>query len=245
MSSGASADRFLIVNADDFGITAGVNRGIIEAHERGIVTSASLMVRYPAAAEAAAYATRRPELSVGLHFDISEWRYSHGEWRPFYIVVDADDRSAVERELRVQLAAFERLMNRPPTHLDSHQHVHNSEPVRSVLLEAAITLDVPLRGCTPGLAYRGDFYGQLGRGEAFPEGIESAQLKTTLESLSPGWSELGCHPGYVEDLDSTYRWEREKEVRVLCDPELQVVLEQLGIRLCSFHTRRELVAAAS
>ncbi|MBI3874558.1 MAG: ChbG/HpnK family deacetylase [Verrucomicrobia bacterium] len=44
--------RFLIVNADDFGLSAGVNRGIIEAHERGIVTSASLMVCQPAAADA-------------------------------------------------------------------------------------------------------------------------------------------------------------------------------------------------
>ena len=47
--------RRLIVNADDFGQSPGVNRGIIEAHQHGIVTSASLMVSWPAAAEAAAY----------------------------------------------------------------------------------------------------------------------------------------------------------------------------------------------
>ena len=54
--------RLLIVNADDFGQTAGVNRGVIEAHDRGIVTSASLMVRWPAAAEAASFARARPAL---------------------------------------------------------------------------------------------------------------------------------------------------------------------------------------
>lgn len=54
MSTSAQS-RFLIVNADDFGQSPGVNRGIIEAHEHGIVTSASLMVRWPAATEAAAY----------------------------------------------------------------------------------------------------------------------------------------------------------------------------------------------
>jgi hypothetical protein len=48
--------RLLIVNADDLGCSRGVNRGIIEAHERGIVTSASLMVNRPAASEAAEYA---------------------------------------------------------------------------------------------------------------------------------------------------------------------------------------------
>src|SRR3712207_8784245 len=54
----------------DFGLTDGVNRGIIEAHERGIVTSASLMVRYPAAKDAADYARSNPALSVGLHVDL-------------------------------------------------------------------------------------------------------------------------------------------------------------------------------
>jgi predicted glycoside hydrolase/deacetylase ChbG (UPF0249 family) len=52
--------RQLIVNADDFGQSAGVNRGVIEAHENGIVTSASLMVRWPDAADAARYARPAP-----------------------------------------------------------------------------------------------------------------------------------------------------------------------------------------
>ena len=62
----ALADPCLIVNPDDFGVTAGVNRGITEAHD---VTSASLLVRYPAAAEAAEYGRRHLELSVGLHVE--------------------------------------------------------------------------------------------------------------------------------------------------------------------------------
>ena len=48
------SERILVVNADDFGQSEGVNRGIIEAHTNGIVTSASLMVRWPAAREASA-----------------------------------------------------------------------------------------------------------------------------------------------------------------------------------------------
>ena len=54
-----SVDRILIVNADDFGQSPGVNAGVIEAHERGIVTSASMMVCWPAAAGAADYARAR------------------------------------------------------------------------------------------------------------------------------------------------------------------------------------------
>jgi predicted glycoside hydrolase/deacetylase ChbG (UPF0249 family) len=60
--------RLLIVNGDDFGLSAGVNEGIIEAHASGILTSTSLMVRAPAAEQAAHAARDHPELSVGLHF---------------------------------------------------------------------------------------------------------------------------------------------------------------------------------
>src|SRR3954465_4438787 len=98
----ASETRRLIVNADDFGLSHGVNAGIIQAHEHGIVTSASLMVRASAAAaqEAANYAKRRPQLSVGLHVDIGEWAVVAGEWRPLYEVVSADDPVAVDAEAR-------------------------------------------------------------------------------------------------------------------------------------------------
>src|SRR5512139_1630588 len=100
------AKRYLIVNADDFGLSEGINRGIIRAHEQGIVTSASLMVRWPAAAQAAAYARRNPRLSVGLHLDLCEWTFANEEWRVTYQVVPTDDAAAVEAELVRQLAAF-------------------------------------------------------------------------------------------------------------------------------------------
>ena len=59
--------RRLIVNADDFGLTSGVNRGIVEAHERGIVTSATLMARSAKFQEAVDLASRTPRLNVGCH----------------------------------------------------------------------------------------------------------------------------------------------------------------------------------
>jgi hopanoid biosynthesis associated protein HpnK len=59
--------RRLIVNADDFGFTSGVNRAIVEAHSRGIVTSATLMANGPAFAQAAQLATTVPGMSVGCH----------------------------------------------------------------------------------------------------------------------------------------------------------------------------------
>src|SRR5213080_2673487 len=65
-----SVAKVLIVTADDFGISRGVNRGIVEAHREGILTSTSLMVNRPAAIEAAALGRACPALSVGLHLEL-------------------------------------------------------------------------------------------------------------------------------------------------------------------------------
>src|SRR5215469_11365912 len=62
--------KYLIVNADDFGASCGINRGVMEAHERGILTSASLLVDAQGAKEAAALCGTAPNLSVGLHVDV-------------------------------------------------------------------------------------------------------------------------------------------------------------------------------
>jgi chitin disaccharide deacetylase len=79
----AVSERVLVVNADDFGRSPGVNRGVIKAHTDGIVTSATLMVRWPAAEEAAAYA-RRSSLSLGFHLDLGDWQYRDGHWHTLY-----------------------------------------------------------------------------------------------------------------------------------------------------------------
>jgi predicted glycoside hydrolase/deacetylase ChbG (UPF0249 family) len=229
-----STERSLIVNADDFGLTSGVNRGIIEAHENGIVTSASLMVRAPAASEAASYARANDRLSVGLHIDLAEWRYENGTWVAAYQVVDPADAAAIQAECERQLAEFEALLSRKPTHLDSHQHVHLSEPARGVTVQIARRVGVPLRSCSPEIAYRGDFYGQLGEGEPYHEAITVEALVSVIEKLAPRWTELGCHPGYADGLDSVYRLEREEEVRVLCSAQVKAALHRCGVHLRSF-----------
>jgi predicted glycoside hydrolase/deacetylase ChbG (UPF0249 family) len=226
--------RYLIVNADDFGLSVGVNRGIIRAHEQGIVTSTSLMVRWPAAAEAARYALQRPRLSVGLHLDLVEWIYRDYEWVPRYQVVPPDDEGAVAAEVSRQLEAFRRLLGRAPTHLDSHQHVHRNEPVRAVVSQLAQKLSVPLRSFTPQVQYCGDFYGQTGEGDPHPKGISLEGMLKIVQNLPAGVSELGCHPGEDEHLDSVYRIERMQEVAVLCHPQVRAALESNEVVLCSF-----------
>ena len=226
--------RHLIVNADDFGQSDGVNRGVVAAHEHGVVTSASLMVRWPAAADAGAYARAHPELSVGLHLDLCEWTRRGETWLALYEVVSLDDRDALAAEARRQLALFRSLVGRDPTHLDSHQHVHRREPVRSVVTAMARQLSVPLRGYDHRVRYSGAFYGQGPSGESSPDAIRPEGLIKTLLATPVGVTELGCHPGHGNDVDSMYGPERAVEVETLCDPRVKDILTAERIELCSF-----------
>jgi predicted glycoside hydrolase/deacetylase ChbG (UPF0249 family) len=221
--------RRLIVNADDFGRSAGINRGIATVHEHGIVTSASLMVRWPDAAQAAEYARDRP-LSVGLHIDLGEWAPSGDGWRSLYTVETHD----LETEVRGQLARFRELVGREPTHLDSHQHVHRVEPLASIVGSVATELGIPARSVSPDVRYCGDFYGQTRRGEPLPEALDVEALLGIITSLPSGTTELSCHPGELLDLDSSYREERLREIGALCDPRVRAVIAAEGIELCSF-----------
>jgi len=229
-----TGERVLVVNGDDFGRTQGINRGVMRAYEHGILTSASLMVRWPAASPAAAYCRNQPALSLGLHLDLGEWAYRGGSWESVYQVVEPSDADAVRTEVRAQLATFRRLAGHDPTHLDSHQHVHLHEPARSAVLEAAESLQVPARACTVDVRYCGDFYGQTGRGEPWPEGITVDALVRIITELGPGTTELSCHPGEGDDFDSVYRRERAQEVRILCHPEVRRALAEANVRLAAF-----------
>jgi predicted glycoside hydrolase/deacetylase ChbG (UPF0249 family) len=159
-----ATQKYLIVNADDFGLSPGINQGVIESHERGIVTSASLMVRWPAAAEAAAYAREHRSMGLGLHVDLGEWMCRNTEWVAIYEVVPRDDSSALKDEIARQFETFTTLSGMVPTHIDSHQHVHRSDPLRSILAGYAEALGIPLRLCNPSIIYCGGFYGQTEQG---------------------------------------------------------------------------------
>jgi predicted glycoside hydrolase/deacetylase ChbG (UPF0249 family) len=226
------ADRFLIVNADDLGLSATVNAGIFAAHEGGVVTSASLMVRQGAAPAAAEESAAHPELAIGLHIDLGEWVYESGEWTQAYLHCDTDDRNAVEAECRAQLERFRALLGRDPTHLDSHQHVHESEPVRGVTESLAAELGVPLRNRA--VRYEGGFYGQSGKGDPFPEGISPKRLVELIGALPPGWSEIGCHPAAGPVPTSSYDAERQVELQSLCDPQVREALNVTNVKLCNF-----------
>jgi chitin disaccharide deacetylase len=224
-------ERLLIVNADDYGLSEDVNRGILKARRFGIVTSASLMVRWPSALDAVEHAE---DLDLGLHIDLGEWAFRNKEWVSLYQRVSFSELDSLENEIRSQLLLFRSLTGRNPSHLDSHQHLHLQEPVRSLVNQMAQELSVPLRGMSTSIHYCGSFYGQSGKGEPCPDAISLAALIELLRKFPPGITELACHPGNGAELDSTYCRERSLEVDVLCHPRVQQTLRDENIRLCTF-----------
>jgi hypothetical protein len=214
--------RLLIVNADDFGLSPGVNEGIIEAHARGIVTSTSLMVLAPGAVEAARAAGEHGALSVGLHF------VDDGQ-------TDLDDRVQVREAFQVQLERFRRLCGRDPAHVDSHHHVHSaSDRRRLTFLELVQPLQVPLRGQS-GVAYLGAFWGQWQAGVTNLRHVRRPFLLQLVRSrVLDGLTELGCHPARLGDFRSSYLEERAVELATLTEPGLREEIEALGVELASF-----------
>jgi len=219
--------KLLIVTADDFGISRGVNRGIVEAHRAGILTSTSLMVNRPAAEQAADVGRACPDLSIGLHLEL-----------------DADGARDVPTELTRQLSRFTELVGAPPTHVDSHHDVHKNPRVLPDVLALARRLGVPLRGYSH-VRHLSKFYGQWG-GETHLEQISVDGLLRLLDAeLGPGVTELTCHAGYVDEgLSSSYRVEREAELRTLCDPRVRPALVERSIRLVGFRDLPALMAAS-
>ena len=129
---GVGVGRRLVVNADDFGLSDGVNQGILHAHLEGIVTSTSLMVHGEAAREAVDAAAKHPGLEPGLHVDLAEWVCRDLERSQAYAIVDTSDAAAVAAGSNGSLSGS-KLTGKRPTHLDSHQHVHREEPTRSIM----------------------------------------------------------------------------------------------------------------
>lgn len=199
----------LIVNADDLGFAAGINRGILEAHERGIVTSTSLMVDCRGATEGAEIARRTPSLSVGLHTVLD---------RRDELTVTAESCDA---ELERQLNRFEQLVGGRPTHIDSHHHTHRDPRIHDVFVAFADRHALPMRELT--VRHSADYYGE------HAIGVES--LLDILGRLEDGDTELGCHPGYADGLESRYVAPRERELKTLTDPRVRGRLDELGIEL--------------
>jgi hypothetical protein len=216
--------RRLVVNADDFGLSPGVNAGIIEAHSRGIVTSTSLMVDRPGAEQAAGLAREHRFLSIGLHFTENQ-------------DVDLDDPAQAQAEFVRQLDRFRELTGSDPTHVDSHHHVHAEGERLAIFRELTEPLGVPLRHAEA-VAYIGGFYAQWQEGVTELKFVRRPFLLELIDTeVGEGFTELACHPARVTgDFTSSYLDERSVELATLTEPGLREEIEARGVQLVSYRS---------
>lgn len=219
--------KFVIFNADDFGYGHGINRGIAEAHRRGVVSAATLVVNGVAVDEAVGMARELPELSVGLHVNFTNEAQR---------LIDFDDVELARAELHRQFERFGELLGRTPAHIDSHQHVHRGPSLRPLFQELARAHGLPLRDEAP-VVFKGGFYAQWEYGKPDAEKVSLQALERILrrEIHDGGIYEMSCHPGYFDaDADYVYHREREWELRTLCDPRLRGILGEEMIEVINY-----------
>lgn len=150
-----------IFNADDFGISKGVNAAIVKAHREGILNSASLMINQKYAAEAVKLAKEMPELEMGLHVNLTN-EYPAASAQEIPLLVDNRGklkngfvnlllisflkprqlRQQVEIEMRAQIAKY-LTTGLPLQHLDSHRHVHMIPQIFKTMRKLQKEFEVP------------------------------------------------------------------------------------------------------
>lgn len=246
------------MNADDFGYTAGVTRGIVRAHREGIVTSTTLMANAPDSEGAARAARAQPSLDVGVHLVVT-----YGE--PLVpadrvpSLVGPDDRfprvsdllragrpRAEEAlvEYRAQFARATELLGRAPSHIDTHHWVHDLPPLEEAVLALAKETGAAARSHDgrqrarfrdAGVRTPDRFVREFQHSGA----IHLEALLDVLERLAEdgGVAELMCHPGEPDEAllrGSTYGRERGVELETLTDPLVRDAVERLGIELIPY-----------
>ena len=208
----------LIVNGDDFGASHGVNRGIVDAHRRGVLTSASLMV--DARGQRGGGAPGAPSIqssASGLHVEMP-----------------ASSGGRPEAEVERQLEQFTALTGRLPTHIDSHHNVHYGDDLLPAFLAVAERHGLLLRGHC-GVRHISRFFGQWD-GVTHLEAISpGAFTRIVATEVGEGFNELCCHPGYADpELVSSYSSERRVELDTLCHPAVAAALSEREIHLATF-----------
>lgn len=216
--------RYLIVNADDMGMTKGITDGILESHTKGIVTSASLMVDMPASKYAVKRLLKYEKLSLGLHGVLNE--FGGGK----------SDISPLIKLLEIQLRKFIELVGKNPTHFD----LHAVPPTTPMMAFASFLFtqryDIPTRGSL-NINVVSYYYG-LRNGKSSFDKISVNSLNDIIKNLPKKISLLVCHPGFTSNkLKDPYRIYRNVEVKTLTSNKIYTLINEEKVELINFNSK--------
>ncbi|WP_311482219.1 carbohydrate deacetylase [uncultured Anaerococcus sp.] len=245
----------LIINADDFGYSRGVNAGIIEAYSEGLLTSTTIMAGMPGFDEAVELAKKHKGLGVGVHLTLTcgypvssnlktivdesglFMNLSFYEDSKFESLIDLDEvyaewKSQIEKVLESGIK---------PTHLDSHHHVNNIGKIKDVFVKLAREYSLPVRNnfdvpsdikTTSKLI---DYFDRIGFVKKIWRGMNCGNLIkdcNTYDSI-----EIMCHPAYVDNYlltHSSFHVDRTSTLKELKDVELKDELNKNKIEMINF-----------
>ncbi|WP_214816866.1 carbohydrate deacetylase [Exiguobacterium sp. s59] len=219
---------FVLVNADDFGLTTGVNAGTLESHLNGIVNSATMIMNGYAVEEAVQLAKQHPSLRVGVHLVLSWGKPLADTSAPLtkedgtfrytsrFLKETPPDPELVYLEWKAQIETF-LATGLPLDHLDSHHHVHGWPVLHDVIIRLAEEYDTTFRALTTLGSRRDLWVTERFSDQFYADGVSHA----TLDAIEPGGSiEVMVHPADIDDdLPSitSYLVPRLLEKQVLVD----------------------------
>lgn len=246
----------LIINADDFGYSRGINYGIIDAYNQGVVSSTTIMSNMPGFKHAVQLAKENEGLGIGIHLVLTCGNALTGvnktitdEKGAFFnrdaltqaCTTNNIDIHEIEQEYIAQIEnVIESGIN--PTHLDSHHHTHELPNIFNIYLKMAKKYNLAIRiHCKDNIPeeYKDikspdrlilDFFGEHITIPYLIEGLD--KYKETNELI-----EIMCHPGYLDKsvlMNTSYTIPRLNELEILRSKEIINYIKENNIELCNF-----------
>ena len=241
----------VIMNADDFGFSKGVNLAILEGFQHGILTSTSLMVNMPGFEHAVSLMKQYPDLlHVGIHL-VTTVQYSvvkglktlTDENDHFYRdpeIIEKSDQSELDKEYQAQMDKF-LATGFKPDHIDFH--VCTTPKQLKAAMKLAQKYHLPMRAQDQQIEGILKEHGIVYAPCHIPDFYDHGTVETLLKLFEKAFYEkremieLALHPAYVDQtlLDlSSYHIQRAREFASLMNPEVATFIQQHDIELISF-----------
>lgn len=226
----------IIFNADDFGLSKGVNEGILNCYQSGAITSTSLMTNTLFFEDAVALIHQHQLPNIGLHVNLTEFKSVLSTHKTIinsegaFLRTIADSKAIDIDEVYAEIEAqYQKALQAGVTitHLDSHHHVHMSYALRKPFIAFAKKHQLPLRKINfftrnplRWLEFKRDIHGVNYYTDFFSANFydDTLQLETLIKIAKQhykGTIEIMCHPGYQDINNGVYNQQREIEIKIL------------------------------
>lgn len=237
----------IIINADDLGLSKGVNNGILEAYKNGVVNSASLMVTTSYFEETIAFIKSNNLDNIGVHVNLTEGKPllkthktivdGNGFFKREIYLDDKVNLNEIHNEVKAQI---EKAIDSGVelNHIDSHHHVHATFIFRKVFIALSNQYQLPLRKINNTVVNPfkvakfyldtkdANYYSTNFSADFFGPNATTENLLEILTKYKGKNLEIMCHPGFKDDENGSYNLERANELKILTSPEIITFIKQ-------------------